>query len=50
MIEAKRIMRKAQVDLDTEPLTWITNSQGEADLLNQVTVVSTDFNGGRRCW
>ena len=44
MIEAKRVMRKAQVDVDTEDLTWITNSQGEADLLNQVQVVSTEFS------
>jgi hypothetical protein len=44
MIEAKRVFRKAQVDIETEPLTWVTNSQGESDLLNQVTVVSTDFN------
>jgi hypothetical protein len=44
MIEAKRIMRKAQVPIDEEQLTWITNSQGESDLLNQVQVVSTDFS------
>lgn len=44
MIEAKRVFRKAQAPVDTEQMTWITNSQGEADLLNQVTVVSTDFN------
>lgn len=44
MIEAKRVMRKAQVPVDTEQLTWITNSQGESDLLNQVQVVSTDFS------
>jgi hypothetical protein len=44
MIEAKRVMRKAQVPVDTEQLTWVTNSQGEADLLNQVQVVSTEFN------
>lgn len=44
MIEAKRIMRKAQVDLEEETLTWITNSQGESDLLNQVQVVSTEFS------
>jgi hypothetical protein len=25
-------------------MTWITNSQGESDLLNQVQVVSTEFN------
>ena len=47
MIEAKRILRKAQVEVDEESLTWITNSQGESDLLNQVQVVSTDFNGDR---
>jgi hypothetical protein len=44
MIEAKRIMRKAQVDMEEEELTWVTNSQGESDLLNQVQVVSTDFS------
>lgn len=47
MIEAKRVMRKAQVPVDREALTWVTNSQGESDLLNQVQVVSTDFNGER---
>lgn len=44
MIEAKRIMRKAQVEVDTETMTWVTNSQGESDLLNQVQVVSTEFS------
>jgi hypothetical protein len=44
MIEGKRIMRKAQVDVDGETMTWVTNSQGEADLLNQVQVVSTEFS------
>jgi hypothetical protein len=44
MIEAKRIMRKAQVPVDTEARTWVTNSQGESDLLNQVQVVSTEFS------
>lgn len=43
MIEARRAFRKLQVP-QTEPKTWITNSQGEADLLNQVQVVSTEFN------
>lgn len=47
MIEAKRILRKAQVDVDMEALTWVTNSQGESDLLNQVQVVSSDFVGDR---
>ena len=44
MIEAKRAFRKAQVDIEMETLTWITNSQGESDLLNQVQVVSTEFS------
>lgn len=44
MIEAKRIMRKAQVEVDEETKTWVTNSQGESDLLNQVQVVSTEFS------
>jgi hypothetical protein len=44
MIESKRLFRKAQVDLEAESLTWVTNSQGESDLLNQVQVVSTEFS------
>ena len=44
MIEAKRAFRKLQVDVDMETMTWITNSQGESDLLNQVQVVSTEFS------
>lgn len=47
MIEAKRVFRKAQVPVDEEALTWVTNSQGESDLLNQVQVVSSDFSGDR---
>lgn len=45
MREAKRIFRKAQVDVDNEPMTWVTNSQGESDLLAQVQVMSTEFSG-----
>ena len=48
MIEAKRIFRKAQVEVDEEGMCWVTNSQGESDLLNQVQVVSTDFSGANR--
>jgi len=44
MIEAKRGLRKLQVDVDAEEMTWVTNSQGESDLLNQVQVVSTEFS------
>ncbi len=46
MIEAKRIFRKAQVDLEMESLTWVTNSQGESDLLNQVQITSNEFKSG----
>lgn len=48
MIEAKRVFRKAEVDVDNEAMTWVTNSQGESDLLNQVQVVSSDFSGADR--
>src|SRR5262245_17371035 len=48
MIEAKPIFRKAQVDVDMESLTWITNSQGDSDLLNQVPDGTTDFSGSNR--
>ena len=44
MIEAKRLFRKAQVDVESESITIITNSQGESDLLKQTLVVSADFN------
>jgi hypothetical protein len=46
--EAKRIMRKAQVPVDDEALTIVTNSQGESDLLNEIQVVSTDFAAADR--
>jgi len=42
--EAKRMFRKAEVDVDAEQITWVTNSQGESDLMAQAQVVSTDFN------
>jgi hypothetical protein len=44
MIEAKRKFRKAQALEMPTPMTWITNSQGESDLLKQAQIVSTDFN------
>ncbi len=44
LIEAKRLFRKAQVDVDAETMCWVSNSQGESDLLNQVQVVSTEFS------
>lgn len=44
LIEAKRIFRHYENDLDTDPLTLVIGSQQESDLLNQVQVVSTEFN------
>lgn len=44
MIEAKRILRHYHNDLETDPLTIVIGSQQESDLLNQVQVVSTEFN------
>lgn len=44
LIEAKRILRKYHNDLDSDALTLIIGSQQESDLLNQVQVVSTEFN------
>ncbi len=44
LLEAKRILRHYENDLDTDPLTIIIGSQQESDLLNQVQVVSTEFN------
>ncbi len=44
MIEAKRILRHYHNDLETDPLTLVIGSQQESDLLNQVQVVSTEFN------
>jgi len=44
MIEAKRLFRHYHNDLDMDQLTLVIGSQQESDLLNQVQVVSTDFN------
>ena len=44
IIEARRLMRGAFVDIDNDPLTMVITSRQEADLLNQLEVVSTDFN------
>lgn len=47
LIEAKRIFRHNHVDLEdtvNEDMTLIIGSKQESDLLNQVQVVSTEFN------
>lgn len=44
MIEVKRIFRHNHVMLDSDPITLVIGSTQESDLLNQVQVVSTEFN------
>lgn len=44
LIEAKRVFRHYHNDLETDQLTVVIGSQQESDLLNQVQVVSTEFN------
>lgn len=44
LIEAKRILRRYENDLEIEDATVICGSQQESDLLGQVEVVSKEFN------
>ena len=44
MIEMNRIFEEADVDLDSDPVTMIIGPLQHANLLNQVEIVSTDFN------
>jgi capsid protein len=44
LIEAKRVFRHYHNDLETDMLCAVIGSQQESDLLNQVQVVSTEFN------
>jgi hypothetical protein len=44
LIEIIRIFRHFHVDIENDPLTLIIGSQQESDLLNQVQVVSTEYN------
>jgi hypothetical protein len=44
MIEGRRILRHFHNDFDTDSPCMVIGSQQEADLLNQVNVVSTEFN------
>ena len=44
MIECKRILRHYHVDIESDPITLVIGSQQESDLLNQVQVVSTEYN------
>lgn len=44
MIETKRIFRHFHNDLEMDPPCMVIGSKQESDLLNQVQVVSTDYN------
>lgn len=44
LIEAKRLMRSAEVDVDGETITLVIGPTQEADLLKQAQVTSSDFN------
>ena len=44
---AKKLLRKAEVDLDAEPLTCIINAEQEEDLLSEIQIISADFAGNR---
>lgn len=44
LVEARRILQHYHNDLDMEQLTLVIGSSQEADLLNQVQIVSTEFS------
>jgi hypothetical protein len=44
LIETRRVFRHNHVDLDNDGMTLVIGSQQEADLLNQVQVVSREYN------
>lgn len=44
MIDSRRILKKADVDLNAEMAYMYVNSKGESDLLNTTQVTSQDFN------
>ncbi len=44
MIEARRILRHFENDLEADPVTIVIGSQQESDLLRQVQVTNKDYN------
>lgn len=46
-VEGKRLMRHAEVPVDSEPLTWIVGSTQEAEMLTQDEFINADYNGGK---
>lgn len=43
MIEARRILRHYENDLESDALTWVVGSKQEADMLNQIEFVSQEY-------
>lgn len=44
LIEARRILRHYENDLEMDPMTLLIGSKQESDLLNQIQVTSKDYN------
>jgi len=47
IIEGKRLMTHAEVDMSAEQLVWVVGSTQEAEMLTQEEFISSDYNGGR---
>lgn len=45
--EAKRVMMANQVDLESDPLTCVVTARQHDNLLAEIQVISSDFNGDR---
>jgi len=45
LIESRRLIKKADVDINVESMNIFVNSKGESDLLNTTQVTSMDFAG-----
>lgn len=43
--EAKRLLMSYQVDLESDPLTCVVTAKQHDDLLKEIQVISSDFNG-----
>lgn len=47
VVEGKRLMRHAEVEVESEPMTWVIGSTQESELLTQDEFVNADYNGGK---
>lgn len=45
LVEARRLLKKAEVDLDYEPIYCAIGADQEANLWHEITVVNTDYRG-----